>query len=174
MAHAAQQQFCTRVRDLLPSYFEETRVLEIGARNINGSVRRLFRNCEITGVDATAGAEVDVVCLGHQFEAPPGHYDVVCSIETFEHDPYAEETVNHMLHLLRPGGLFFMTCAGEGRPEHGTRRTGKLYGPEPDFYRNVSIQQFLKWLAPVLDSLQAIHVERNEAASDLYAYAVKM
>ena len=78
-----------------------------------------------------------------------------------------------MLQLLRPGGLFFMTCAGEGRQEHGTTRTGSRYGPEPEFYRNVSLRQFSDWLRNTGAPLSEIHLRRNHAASDLYCWAVK-
>ena len=46
-----------------------------------------------------------------------------------------------MYRLLRPGGLFFFTCASEGRAEHGTRRTTPQNAPYiaemGDYYRNL-------------------------------------
>lgn len=171
MAHPAQQKFCRDVKCRFPGFFQKTRVLEIGSRDVNGSVRSQFSGCDYMGIDAEAGNGVDQICLGHEFEAPPESFDVVCSLETFEHDPHASKTVSHMLSLLRPGGLFFMTCAGNGRKEHGTSRTGKLYGPNPDFYENVSLEMFLEWIKAT--SFEELFLKHNIARSDLYCFAIK-
>ncbi len=173
MAHPAQEQFCLEVKQRFPQAFCGRRVLEIGAKNVNGSFRGEFIDCDDIGVDCEAGNGVDVVCLAHEYAAEPDSFDTVYSTETFEHDPYAERTIARMLRLLKPGGLLFGTCAGEGRPEHGTQRTGKRYGPEADFYRNVSVRQFLEWLAASGEAVQEIHVRHNPDVHDLYFYAVK-
>ncbi|QDT40356.1 hypothetical protein Pan241w_04120 [Gimesia alba] len=171
MAHPAQQEFCHEVKQRFSNFFEGTRVLEVGSRNINGSVRDEFINSDYTGIDAEAGPDVDQICLGHEFQSDPGSFDVVCSNETFEHDPYAAQTVSHMLTLLRPGGLFFMTCAGEGRKEHGTTRTGTRYGPDANFYQNVSLPLFLSWIQETI--FEELYLKHNRQASDLYCYAIK-
>ncbi|WP_298868599.1 class I SAM-dependent methyltransferase [uncultured Gimesia sp.] len=171
MAHPAQQEFCREVKQKYGDFFLNTRVLEIGSRDVNGSVREEFDNCTYTGIDAESGNGVDQACLGHEFEAPPESFDVVCSLETFEHDPHAPQTVANMLKLLRPGGLFFMTCAGEGRKEHGTRRTGPLYGPDENYYQNVSLAMFLDWVKAT--SFEELYLRHNKAVSDLYCFAIK-
>ncbi|MBL4885345.1 MAG: methyltransferase domain-containing protein [Planctomycetaceae bacterium] len=171
MSHFAQRKFCSKVKQKFSNYFENKRVLEIGSRDVNGSVRNLFENCDYIGIDAVQAAGVDQVCLGHEFNDAPNSFDVVCAVEVFEHDPYAKQTVANMLNLLRPGGLFFMTCAGQGRPEHGTTRTGPLYGPDADFYCNVSSSMFLEW---VQDSpFEEIFLQYNRESSDLYCFAIK-
>lgn len=172
MAHQAQREFCRSVRERFPGCFSGRRVLEIGSRNINGSLRSLFADCDYTGVDCDPGDGVDIVCFGHEFAGDPHSFDVVCSAETFEHDPHAERTVGRMLSLLKPGGLFFMTCAGEGRPEHGTRRTGAHYGPFPEFYRNVTMTQWLKWITPRDVAYREIVVRYNPNPGDLYSYLI--
>lgn len=171
MAHPAQQEFCHDVKLRFPDFFHKTRVLEVGSRDINGSVREAFSDSDYTGIDAEPGNGVDQVCLGHEFEAPAQSFDVVCSLETFEHDPHAPQTVANMLKLLRPGGLFFMTCAGEGRKEHGTRRTGTLYGPDANFYQNVSLAMFLDWIKAF--TFEELYLKHNKQVSDLYCFAIK-
>lgn len=171
MAHPAQQEFCHDVKLRFPEYFQETRVLEVGSRDINGSVRDEFINADYIGIDVEAGPGVDQVCLGHEFQADPESFDVVCSNETFEHDPYAARTVAHMLSLLRPGGLFFMTCAGEGRKEHGTTRTGSRYGPDANYYQNVSVSLFLTWIQAA--DFEELYLKHNRTVSDLYCFAIK-
>jgi len=173
MAHPAQHEFCQEVKQRFPRAFRGRRVLEVGARNVNGSVRDEFEDCFYVGVDSEAGEGVDVVCLAHDYEGNPASFDTVYTTETLEHDPHAEKTLAHMLRLLKPGGLLFGTCAGEGRAEHGTRRTGKRYGPQPDFYRNVSVGQIVDWLRATDTPLQELHVRHNPEAHDLYFFAVK-
>jgi len=173
MSHPAQLNFCHDVKQRFSDFFSGVRVLEVGARNINGSFREEFQNCDYVGVDCCAGDGVDVVCLGHEFQAEPGSFDVVYSAETFEHDPYAEKTVARMSHLLRPGGLFFMTCAGSGRAEHGTSRTGKRYGPDAHYYQNVTMRQFLQWIHADQCKFDEIFIKHDRETCDLYFYGVK-
>jgi len=173
MAHPAQQQFCQEVKTRFPAYFRGTRVLEVGSRNINGSVRDLFEDCEYVGVDCTPGKDVDVVAFGHEFAAEPGSFDVACALETFEHDPFAEKTITRMLQLLRSEGLFFVTCASDGRREHGTKRQGTQYGPEATFYRNVTLHCFSEWIVATGVELQELLLRHDRKVCDLYCFAIK-
>jgi SAM-dependent methyltransferase len=173
MAHKAQQAFCEQVKQWQPRFFHGQRVLEIGSRNINGSLRTLFSACEYVGLDCTPGPDVDVVCLAHEYQGEPGSFDVVVSGETLEHDPYAHQTVPKMRQVLRPGGLCLVTCASEGRAEHGTARQGRRYGPEPGFYRNVTLGQLTDWLAIREGAFQELFLRHHREAGDLYFYGIK-
>ena len=147
MAHWEQNEFVRRVRGVFPEYFKDARVLEIGSGEIRGGVRGLFQNCEYTGVDLAEGPGVDRVCPGQDVDEPSTSFDVAVSCECFEHNPYWLETFVNMLRILRPGGLFVMSCALTGRQEHGTQRMD----PEAslaesvtykDYYRNLSMRDF--------------------------------
>ena len=122
---------------------------------------------------AVEGVDVDVVCLGHEYNEADSSFDVVCSVECFEHDPYAKETIHNMLRILKPGGLFYMSCAGVGRPEHGTEKTGESYGPHSSFYRNVSLNEMVSWMTSSSSDLSVLHVERSSAPEDLYCFGIK-
>lgn len=174
MSHAAQRAFCKQVKELFPEFFQGGRVLEIGSRNINGSARELFSKSRYVGLDCAPGPDVDVVCLAHEYHAEPGSFDVVLSIEAFEHDPYAYSTISRMVQLLRPGGLFFATCASVGRPEHGTDRQGEeIYGPDPGFYRNVTMGQMADWLDLHAGTFREVFLRHNPEVGDLYFYGIK-
>jgi SAM-dependent methyltransferase len=173
MAHREQRRFCEEVRERFPPRFRGSDVLEVGSLIVNGTIRDLFADCRYVGLDCRPGPGVDVLSLAHEYMAADGTFDVVCALETFEHDPHAVATIANMLRLLRPGGLFFMTCAGEGRAEHGTSRTGSAYGPETDFYRNVSLSEFSKWMVAAQCPLEELHVRRCRRPCDLYAWAIK-
>ena len=87
MAHIQQFRFLHFIKEILPSYFKEKKVLEVGSLDINGSVRGLFVDCDYTGIDVASGKGVDWVVNGEDFAAPANSMDVVISCECFEHNP---------------------------------------------------------------------------------------
>lgn len=145
MAHKEQQDFCNRVKSKYPDFFKNKNVLDIGSLDINGSNKVLFDNCNYFGLDVGEGNNVDVVSVGHLYDAPDNFFDVVITTEVFEHDMFYTETITNIIRMLKPGGLFLFTCASTGRPEHGTRRLGEYAAPLliqiseewADYYKNL-------------------------------------
>lgn len=177
MAHSEQQGFVGQTKCRYPDYFRGTSVLEVGSRNINGSVRAFFDNpSRYIGIDCTAGPGVDVVCLAHEYPVPEAgrHFDVLISCEAFEHDPYLYDlTIPHIVKLLRPGGLFVATCASVLRQEHGTIRSNNpegTFGPDPNFYAGVCVGRLTMALAPYFNDL-AVELARFEL--DVYASGIR-
>lgn len=176
MAHPAQIEFCTSVRNRFSELFKNNTVLDVGSLDINGNNRYLFTDCEYTGVDLGKGPNVDVVSKGHEFK-PGRQYGIVISTECFEHDRYWKETVKNCVELTKQGGLFLFTCATTGRPEHGTSRmhsgtspfTSKMWG---DYYRNLTEQDFksLPWWK---DSFAMSAFITNTKDFDLYFWGIK-
>jgi autotransporter strand-loop-strand O-heptosyltransferase len=146
MAHQEQKEFCERIKQRFPQYFINKKVLDIGSLDINGSNKYLFENCDYIGLDVAPGKNVDVVSLGHMYDAPAEFFDTIISTEVFEHDMHYEETITNVMRMLKPGGLFLFTCAGPGGPEHGTRRTDQGSAPLliqqseewSDYYKNLT------------------------------------
>ncbi|MGB4066319.1 MAG: methyltransferase domain-containing protein [Azonexus sp.] len=175
MAHKEQQDFIEIVRASFPEYFSGKRVLEIGSLDINGSVRKLFQNCDYIGVDVAPGPGVDVVCQGQDYDGPDNSFDVAISCEVMEHNPFWAETVKNMVRLCKPGGLVVMTCATLGRREHGTARTSKVDSPLTvglgwSYYNNLTAADFLDKQAT--EGLSHIFV-RNWSEYDLYMVGIK-
>nr|MDJ1018497.1 methyltransferase domain-containing protein [Paracoccaceae bacterium] len=115
------------------------------------SIRSLFSDCDYTGTDVAGGAGVDHVVAGgagvdhvvagQLADYPTGAFDAVISCECLEHNPWWRETLANMFRMTREGGLVITTCAGPGRPEHGTTRTNPKLSPHTvgwDYYDNVS------------------------------------
>ena len=147
MSHYTQQQFVGWVQSAFPAFFRAQRVLEVGSLDLNGTARRFFSDCDYTGLDVGPGPGVDVVCGGQDYRAPDASFDVVCSFEAMEHNPYWRETFANMVRLTRPGGLVLMSCATFGRPEHGTARSQPEDSPLTldvgwDHYRNLCARDF--------------------------------
>lgn len=160
MSHAQQRQFVRRLKRAFPQFFEDSRVIDIGSLDVNGSARENFKNARYIGVDLFPGPGVEVVCAGQDYDAPDGSADVVLSCEAMEHNPHWVSTFKNMLRLCRPGGLVIMTCATTGRAEHGTARSEGLpigngtwisdyYGnlEASDFARSIDVPAYLsKWM----------------------------
>lgn len=142
MAHVEQQDFVERVKLAFPEYFAGGPVLEIGSRIINGTVRACFAGGAYTGIDLTPGPGVDRVCHAREVAAR-GWYDTVISCEALEHDAHWRETLEAIPRLLRPGGLIVITCATDGRREHGTAAREPDSSPATnDHYRNLRPDDF--------------------------------
>lgn len=99
--------------------------LELGALNVNGSVRGYFTGPYI-GVDKQAGNGVDKVMDANQLEFEDESFDTVVSTEMLEHDPSPWLTFQEIYRVLKPGGKLLLTTRGPEFPHHD-------YGG--DFYR---------------------------------------
>jgi len=177
MAHAQQMFFVQALRSLWPSYFERTKVGEVGSLDINGSVRTFFENCDYLGYDVEHGPGVDVAQEGQLIGEPTGSLDVVISSECFEHNPFWAETFANMLRICRPAGLVVLTCATTGRPEHGTARTTPGDSPLTvalgwDYYRNITAEDFMR-ASNLPGWFQTYHFYVCPATFDLYFFGIR-
>lgn len=141
MTHDAQIAFCKHVRNQMPTRFTNATVLDVGSLDVNGTNRWLFSHCHYVGIDLVAGKNVDRVCSVFDVKES---FNVVISTETLEHDPEWRMTVAGMCARVKEGGLLLITCAGPGRPEHGTRRCPiPGMSNDTDYYCNVSPMDIL-------------------------------
>jgi hypothetical protein len=140
-------------------------VLEIGSRNVNGSVRGLFDAGRYVGLDILPGVGVDIVADGADYvpDVPP---DVVVCCEVLEHAPSAASIVAHAVSLVTPGGVVLLTAAGPERQPHSAIDGGPVRVGE--HYRNISVGDLESWLAECEHS-----VLHDPHAGDVYAMAVK-
>jgi SAM-dependent methyltransferase len=144
MSHKEQIDYCKSVRELHPAYFENKKVLDVGSLDINGNNQYLFQYCKYHGLDVGEGKNVQIICPVHLY-TPNFTYDVIISTECFEHDKHYRESLLNIVSLLKSGGLFLMTCATTGRPEHGTKRTSPDDAPLiewNDYYKNLTEEDF--------------------------------
>jgi SAM-dependent methyltransferase len=147
MSHSTQQDFISYTKNKFPNYFINSKVLEVGSLDINGSMRSFFSECDYLGIDIGEGQGVDLVVQGQEYDAPDESYDVCASGECFEHNPYWAETFSNMVRMCKSGGLVLFTCATTGRKEHGTSRTDSGSSPLTvgigwEYYKNLTEQDF--------------------------------
>jgi len=91
-------------------------VIEIGARNVNGSLRGVLpEHARYIGVDLAAAPNVDVV-LEDPYKLPfeDGSIDVVVSSSCFEHAEFFWESFLEIQRVLKPAGLFYMNVPSNG------------------------------------------------------------
>lgn len=177
MSHPAQQGFFSAVAEANRELITGSRLIEIGAYAVNGTMRSYFsETADYVGVDLVDGPGVDLVAFGHEIDHEDASYDVATSGECFEHDPHWRETFHNMVRLTRPGGLVAFTCASHGRPEHGTRRT--LVDDSPgtqfeglDYYRNLTEADFAD--LDLSTSFSAHRFWANPTSFDLYFAGVR-
>ena len=119
---------------------EADRVLEIGAHDVNGSVRDCITHNEWFGVDLVDGPGVDWV--GDICEFWPhdnARFDLIVCTEMLEHCPNVSDVFTVARSVLKPDGLMVVTCATDGRAPHSAVDGGPLRGGE--YYGNVSASQ---------------------------------
>lgn len=147
MAHQQQRFFVHAIRQLMPHYFAQRSVIEVGSLNLNGSVRECFSECQYLGLDVGEGRDVDLVCHGENYGGAASSADVLISCEAMEHNPQWKKTWLNMLRLVKEDGLLIMTCATNGRRQHGTAEFMPSDSPltmsqGQSYYRNLVADDF--------------------------------
>lgn len=117
---------------------EPVSVIEIGSRDINGTVRDLFPRATWTGLDLHAGSGVDVVCDAMLYQ-PPGLVDLVVCCEVLEHARNWRDLLCAAHGWLKRRGRLIVTCAGPGRDPHSAIDGGSLRPDE--HYANISMAE---------------------------------
>lgn len=136
-------------------------MLEIGGRNINGSIRPLF-GADYTALDLAPGPGVDIVADAATWE-PGETFDAVVCCEVLEHTPDAEAIVATMGKAVGPGGSLIITAACPDRAPHSAVDGGPLRPGE--FYRNVDPTDLSRWLRAIGTCEVDVWL-----AGDVYAY----
>lgn len=94
-------------------------ILEIGSKNVNGSIREFFDQSQYWGIDIEKGPGVDEIKDLHSLyiEAFEEHDLIIC-LETLEHDIDPFEAILCIRHNLKPGGILVLSAPTSGFPEH--------------------------------------------------------
>jgi len=177
MAHGNQQDFCLMVKNLYPDFFIGKVVLDVGSLDVSfppfppGNNKMLFTDCNYTGLDIGEGKNVDVVCAIENYE-PQKQFDVIVSTEMLEHAVNWKEALQRMYEVLKSGGLFFLTCAGEEREEHGTIKNAAWASPfTNNFYENKTNEDFASVIEPKMFDVYYLKQDREHC--DLQFYGIK-
>jgi len=122
MCNAAVIEFF--IENVEKKEFEGKRVLEVGSKYVNGSVRPLIeRFCspkEYVGVDIEPGKFVDVILPAERLVEyfGPESFDVVISTELLEHVQDWRLAVGNLKGVLKREGYIYITTRSYGFPFH--------------------------------------------------------
>jgi SAM-dependent methyltransferase len=144
-------------------------VLDIGGRNINGTVRPAFPAARFTILDIAPGDGVDIVANAAEW-TPDQSYDVVTCSEVFEHTPDWRGIVETAYAALRPGGRFIATMAGPGRPPHSAVDGGWWLHPG-EHYANIEPAELKDAL--VAAGFVDVEVDQQFSPCDVRAVATR-
>lgn len=145
------------------------RVLDLGGRDINGSIRSLLPAAKWTGTDLEAGPGVDVVHDATQpWPVGADRFDIVVCTEVLEHLAMWRLVLQTASEALEPDGpeLLVVTCASDGRPTHGM--SGAPQPAPGEWYCNVPPEHLRETLETLF---REVHVEYRAHPGDAYAWA---
>ena len=122
MCNGACIEFGLRV--LAPEDVAGKSVIEVGALDVNGSLRsnvEALGPSSYVGVDLEMGTGVDRVCDATELISQFGgaSVDLVLSTEMLEHVREWRAVISNMKNLLKPGGVLLITTRSKGYGYHG-------------------------------------------------------
>ena len=122
MSNSSGLQFAAEILDT--SLVTGRDVLEVGARDVNGSIREHVRALcpgRHVGVDIEPGPGVDEICPAERLVERFGNeaFDVVISMEMIEHVREWREALGNLKRVLRTGGTLIVTTRSFGFGYHG-------------------------------------------------------
>jgi len=135
------------VGEYTEAFTHDACVLEIGARDINGSVRPWFKAARYIGLDKEYGPSVGIVCdFARTIDPLWGRtFDVVVCFSVLEHEPRWHALLDNALRVLKPGGLLFLSFGADGNKHHA---------PEP--WAPVPVDDFLTWCETRVSSVRIV------------------
>lgn len=148
-------------------------VVEFGGRNVNGSIRSLFRCERYLAIDQFSGEGVDLVADCAIWSPPEEmEIDTVVCCSVLEHAATAREMVLNAASILGPGGAFVCTTVADPWPAHSAIDGGALRPGE--FYRSVSDTALWEWLTDREGFDGDVTVERHARTGDVFSVAKKL
>ena len=138
--HSSVVYFAQRV--ITEDMVKGKQVLEVGAKNINGSIKDWIENLKpasYIGTDMEDGKGVDVVVKAEELldKYDANTFNLVICLETLEHIEEWRKAIDAIKDVLAPDGFILITARG----------IGTTYHPYPEDYWRYSIEDMAKIFA---------------------------
>lgn len=105
--HDTVKQFVSDMLEVIN--LKDPWILEIGSRDVNGTIRELFPDTErYAGIDILPGKGVDYVCTVDSWAIDS--CDLVLCIEMLEHDKFPWITLRGVFDVLKENGYLILTA----------------------------------------------------------------
>ncbi len=91
-----------------------TKVVDFGSYDTNGCLKPIFKNMEYTGIDMSAGPNVDIVTNNQSTPFENDSFDVITSSSNFEHDDCFWVTFLEMCRIVKSGGYIYINAPSGG------------------------------------------------------------
>lgn len=110
-------------KNLSAKEVKNKKVIEIGAYNVNGSVRAFvegLKPSKYVGVDIKKGPGVGIICNIENLVDRFGEnsFDIAICTETLEHVFDWKKAIFNLKHIVKKGGIIFITTRSRGFPYH--------------------------------------------------------
>jgi len=121
--------------NLLDEEIRDKRILEVGSRDVNGSLRPFIESrkpSKYIGTDMVAGPGVDLICKAEELVERFGaeSFDVVISTEVLEHVRDWRKVVSNLKRVCKRGGIILISTRSIGFPFHGYPHDYWRFEPE--------------------------------------------
>lgn len=145
----------TFVDKFLDKHKEVESVLDVGSRNVSGTIKENFvkRAIDYTGFDMVAGNNVDIEGNSHELDKyfKKGQFDVIVCFDTLEHDDKFWLSVEQMKALLDSGGYLLIGVPSRYCPKHDWPH---------DYWRFME-----DGVKSMFDGMEEVHIEVEYASS---------
>lgn len=82
-----------------------SKILDVGSYNVNGTYKSLFQDCDYIGIDITHGSNVDIVCTDpYDYPFDIGSFDIVICGQVLEHTKHPWKLVAEIYRVVKIGG----------------------------------------------------------------------
>lgn len=163
MSHLAQRTFVGRACSVDPRRCTGKRILELGSRNINGTIRQFFPEpSTYIGVDLMAGRDVDYVCAAGDYTSSE-KFDCVVCCEMLHEDKDAWRSFVVLRHMVKPGGLVIITCAGPAR----------MSSEYPDYFQPIAPSTLARIMTDGGVQWSELHAQSGRDGADTYFWALQ-
>lgn len=157
------------VSQTLKNFTTRKRIVDLGGRNVNGSVHKLFPYAEkYVAVDIRDGLGVDVICDAAEY-VPDFTPDAVVCCEVLEHTPPSNgmAIIDNAYRMLSRYGVLIVTAACEPRKPHSAVDGEELQPNE--YYGNVNPNDLDVWM----QQFPVRFIKTDTIHGDVYATGIK-